>query len=33
MTLNPSAFEFVSGACTADLLSQLYAWDRQLERQ
>ena len=31
--LNPRAFERVSGACTADLLFQLYAWDRQLEKQ
>jgi hypothetical protein len=31
-TLNPKAFERISGACTADLLAQLYAWDRQLEQ-
>jgi hypothetical protein len=31
--LDPSAFERVSGACTSDLLFQLYAWDRQLEKQ
>jgi hypothetical protein len=29
-TLGPAAFERVSGACTSDLLSQLYAWDREL---
>lgn len=32
-TLAPSAFERVSGACTSDLLGQLYAWDRQLGKQ
>ncbi len=31
--LAPGAFERVSGACTSDLLGQLYAWDRQLEKQ
>lgn len=31
--LKPEAFEHVSGACTSDLLGQLYAWDRQLARQ
>ncbi len=31
--LDPPAFERVSGACTSDLLFQLYAWDRQLEKQ
>ncbi len=31
--LPPRAFERVSGACTSDLLSQLYAWDQQLEKQ
>lgn len=30
--LDDWAFERVSGACTADLLGQLYAWDRELER-
>lgn len=30
--LAPGAFERVSGACTSDLLGQLYAWDRQLEQ-
>lgn len=32
-TLEPRAFARVSGACTSDLLGQLYAWDRQLEKQ
>ena len=32
-TLPPRAFERISGACTSDLLSQLYAWDQQLEKQ
>jgi hypothetical protein len=31
--LAPEAFERVSGACTSDLLGQLYAWDRQLDQQ
>lgn len=31
--LGPAAFERVSGACTSDLLSQLYAWDRSLGKQ
>ncbi len=31
--LAPPAFERVSAACTSDLLGQLYAWDRQLEKQ
>lgn len=31
--LAPPAFERVSAACTADLLGQLYAWDRQLAEQ
>lgn len=31
--LPPRAFERVSGACTSDLLSQLYAWDRALGKQ
>ena len=31
--LEPRAFARVSGACTSDLLGQLYAWDRQLEKQ
>jgi hypothetical protein len=31
--LAPAAFERVSGACTSDLLGQLYAWDRELEQQ
>jgi hypothetical protein len=30
--LPPSSFERISGACTSDLLGQLYAWDRQLEQ-
>jgi hypothetical protein len=33
LALTPSAFERVSGACTAELLSRLYLWDRQLEKQ
>jgi hypothetical protein len=33
MMLEPGIFERVSGACTSDLLGQLYAWDRQLEKQ
>ena len=33
MMLSPEAFERVSGAFTSDLLFQLYAWDRQLEKQ
>ncbi|WNG13430.1 hypothetical protein [Cystobacter fuscus] len=28
--LEPVSFKYVSGACTADLLEKLYAWDRQL---
>ena len=32
-TLDPRAFERVSGACTSDLLGQVYAWDRQLGKQ
>jgi hypothetical protein len=32
-TLDPRTFERVSGACTSDLLGQVYAWDRQLEKQ
>ncbi|WP_375769794.1 hypothetical protein NR798_02610 [Archangium gephyra] len=28
--LNPRAFDRVSGACTADLIGQLYDWDREL---
>jgi hypothetical protein len=32
-TLEPRAFARVSGACTSDLLGQLYAWDRQLDQQ
>lgn len=28
--LEPSSFEHVSGACTADLIEKLYEWDRQL---
>ncbi|HEX5751912.1 MAG TPA: hypothetical protein VFZ09_37170 [Archangium sp.] len=28
--LDPHAFERVSGACTSELLGQVYAWDRQL---
>ncbi len=31
--LPPRAFERVSGACTSNLLSQLYAWDRSLGKQ
>ena len=31
--LPPGAFERVSGACTSDLLGQLYAWDRALGKQ
>ena len=31
--LEPASFEHLSGACTADLLEQLYAWDRQLGKQ
>jgi hypothetical protein len=31
--LAPEAFERVSGACTSDLLGQLYAWDRKLDQQ
>jgi hypothetical protein len=31
--LPPGTFERVSGACTSDLLSQLYAWDRALGKQ
>jgi hypothetical protein len=31
--LSPDAFEHVSGACTSDLLGQLYAWDREMEKQ
>lgn len=31
--LAPPAFERVSAACTADLLGQLHAWDRQLAEQ
>ncbi len=31
--LEPADFEHVSGACTSDLLGQLYAWDRQLGKQ
>jgi hypothetical protein len=31
--LKPEAFEHVSGACTSDLLGQLYSWDRHLARQ
>lgn len=31
--LPPKAFERVSGACTSDLLGQLYAWDRALGKQ
>jgi hypothetical protein len=29
-TLGPEPFEHVSGACTADLIAQLYDWDHQL---
>ncbi|WP_375766993.1 hypothetical protein NR798_35700 [Archangium gephyra] len=32
-TLDPSAFERVSGACTSELLGQVYAWDRLLGKQ
>lgn len=32
-TLEPASFERISGACTADLIGQLNAWDRQLEQQ
>ncbi len=32
-TLDPRAFERVSGACTSELLGQVYAWDRQLGTQ
>ncbi|WP_257457487.1 hypothetical protein [Archangium lipolyticum] len=32
-TLDPRTFERVSGACTSDLLGQVYAWDRQLGKQ
>jgi hypothetical protein len=32
-TLDPRAFERVSAACTSDLLGQVYAWDRQLEKK
>jgi hypothetical protein len=32
-TLKHESFERVSAACTADLLAQLYAWDRQIEKQ
>lgn len=31
--LSPEAFEHISGACTPELLGQLYAWDRELGRQ
>ncbi len=31
--LEPASFERISGACSADLIGQLYAWDRQLEQQ
>jgi hypothetical protein len=31
--LDPESFERVSGACTSELLGQLYAWDRQLGTQ
>jgi hypothetical protein len=31
--LAPAVFERVSGACTPDLLGQLSAWDRELEKQ
>lgn len=31
--LSAEAFEDVSGACTSDLLGQLYTWDRELEKQ
>jgi hypothetical protein len=31
--LSPEAFERVSGACTPDLLGQLYAWDHELGKQ
>ena len=32
-TLDPRAFERVSGACTSELLGQVYAWDRLLGKQ
>ncbi|WNG28514.1 hypothetical protein F0U62_34310 [Cystobacter fuscus] len=32
-TLEPASFEYVSGACTADLLEKLYEWDRELSTQ
>jgi hypothetical protein len=31
--LEPSAFERISGACSADLIGQLHVWDRQLDQQ
>jgi hypothetical protein len=31
--LEPASFERISGACPADLIGQLYAWDRQLQQQ
>lgn len=31
--LSPEAFADVSGACTSDLLGQLYTWERELEKQ
>ncbi len=30
LALDPTSFAHVSGACTAELLDKLYAWDRQL---
>ena len=31
--LDPHAFERVSGACTSDLLGQVYSWDHELGKQ
>lgn len=33
LALEPASFDYVSGACTADLLEKVYEWDRELDAQ